>query len=74
MIVLSKKKILTWIGSVSIFIITLTFFNSFNTKQDTVQTVNLPVTNKVIILDAGHGVPDERIILLTQLNNNNLLR
>ena len=25
----------------------------------TVETVSLPVTNKVIVIDAGHGVPDE---------------
>ena len=65
MIILTKKKILTWIGALSIFIVTLTFFNSMNIKQETIETVNLPVTNKVIVLDAGHGVPDERKNLLT---------
>ena len=30
------------------------------TDKKTVQTVTLPVTNKVIVIDAGHGVPDER--------------
>lgn len=30
------------------------------TDNKTVQTVTLPVTNKVIVIDAGHGVPDER--------------
>ena len=29
------------------------------TDKETVQTVTLPVTNKVIVIDAGHGVPDE---------------
>ena len=29
------------------------------TDNKTVQTVTLPVTNKVIVIDAGHGVPDE---------------
>ena len=28
--------------------------------EDTVETVALPVSNKVIVIDAGHGVPDER--------------
>lgn len=32
-------------------------FSSQN--KDTVPTVSLPVSNKTIILDAGHGVPDE---------------
>lgn len=27
--------------------------------KETVQTVALPVSNKVIVIDAGHGVPDE---------------
>ena len=25
----------------------------------------LPITNKVVVIDAGHGLPDERIHLLT---------
>ena len=29
-------------------------------KEKTVETVSLPSTNKVIVLDAGHGKPDER--------------
>lgn len=29
------------------------------TDKKIVQTVTLPVTNKVIVIDAGHGVPDE---------------
>ena len=29
-------------------------------KRDTITTSSLPVTNKVIVLDAGHGKPDER--------------
>lgn len=30
-----------------------------NYQADTIPTVSLPVSNKVIVLDAGHGVPDE---------------
>ena len=60
MIVITKKKILTWISALSVFIITLTLFNASELKRETVQTVNLPVSNRVIILDAGHGKPDER--------------
>ena len=60
MIVITKKKILTWISALFVFIITLTVFNRSDLKKESVQTVNLPVSNKVIVLDAGHGVPDER--------------
>ena len=60
MIILSKKKILMALSALSILIVTVTLFNSTVVSPETVQTVNLPVTNKVIVLDAGHGVPDER--------------
>ena len=60
MIVITKKKILVWISALSVFIITLTIFNASELKKETVQTVNLPASNKVIVLDAGHGKPDER--------------
>lgn len=38
-----------------------TFAFSFRiaTEDKTVETVALPVTNKVIVVDAGHGIPDE---------------
>ena len=29
-------------------------------QEVTTETVALPVTNKVIVVDAGHGTPDER--------------
>lgn len=60
MIVLSRKKILLAISTLSIFIVTVTFMSSMITNPETVSTVNLPVSNKVIVIDAGHGVPDER--------------
>ncbi len=59
MIILYKKKILLTIGIISVFIFTymITAYNMSNTKTDdidveTVQTVALPVNNKIIILDA----------------------
>lgn len=67
MIILSKKKILYTIGIVSMFIFTymITAYNVSNSNKNdefdikTVQTVALPVDKKVIIIDAGHGKPDE---------------
>ena len=67
MIILEKRKILYTLGIITLFIFTymITGYNVSNNKNDsninveTVQTVALPVNNKVIILDAGHGVPDE---------------
>ena len=61
MIVLERKKILYTIGIITMFIFTymITGFNVQNSKKDnidvkTVQTVALPVNNKVVVLDAGH--------------------
>lgn len=67
MIILHRKKILLALGIITMFIFTyiITGYNVNNSKKDnkidleTVQTVALPVNNKVIILDAGHGIPDE---------------
>lgn len=58
MIVLNKKRLLL-ITSV-VFISIFTFMLSKQSNKDIVETVNLPVSGKTIILDAGHGVPDER--------------
>ena len=57
MIVMSRKRImlLTTIVFLSIFCCTIIT----DKKSDTVETVSLPVTNKTIVIDAGHGKPDE---------------
>ena len=58
MIVLSKKRIMI-VASV-IMVALFVFAIQTNTKNtNVVQTVALPVSNKVIVLDAGHGKPDE---------------
>ncbi|MDO5555549.1 MAG: hypothetical protein Q4G09_02525 [Clostridia bacterium] len=64
MIILNKKKILTILGIaiIFVFIYTITGFNLNNSSKNntkTIATVALPVDNKVIIIDAGHGIPDE---------------
>ncbi len=59
MIVIKKKRLI-WISTLlccSLCVVMLR--NSFDSPK-VVETVNLPVSNKVIVLDAGHGVPDER--------------
>ena len=57
MIILSKKRfgIISTILLISLFVFV---FQVASSKQ-TVQTVSLPVSNKVIVLDAGHGKTDE---------------
>ena len=61
MIVLNKKRLIL-IGS-CVFLSLFVFF--FTAKSNEVQdsyiaTVNLPVSGKTIVIDAGHGKPDER--------------
>ena len=57
MIVLSKKRIMIVIGTVMIAMFAFVFQTA--KVDNTVETVALPVSNKVIVLDAGHGKPDE---------------
>ena len=59
MIILRKKRLLL-IGSLLCLSLTVVSLKSAFVSPKTVTTVNLPVSNKVIVLDAGHGVPDER--------------
>ena len=59
MIILHKKRLIL-IGSLLCLSLTAISLKTAFTKPKTVETVNLPVSNKVIVLDAGHGVPDER--------------
>lgn len=41
---------------------------------ESIQVTTLPVSGKIVILDAGHGTPDERNSLLTLKNNIDLLQ
>ena len=64
MVVLNGRKILFVLGIITMFVFTyvVTIANTNNiSKNDikSVETVALPVDSKVIIIDAGHGVPDE---------------
>ena len=56
MLVLRKKRIL--FVALCIFIAMFSVMVSTQNNK-TIQTVSLPVSNKVVIIDAGHGVPDE---------------
>lgn len=57
MIVLSKKRIIATISMV--FVALFAFVIQKANVNKTIETVALPTTNKVIVIDAGHGVPDE---------------
>lgn len=57
MIILNKKRIL--LVSSFLCLAVLAFMIQKADTNKSVQTVALPVSNKVIIIDAGHGKPDE---------------
>lgn len=59
MIVLNKKRLLL-IGScvfLSLFVFLLT--TNDESQNTYISTVSLPVSGKTVVVDAGHGVPDE---------------
>ena len=62
--VLNGKKILFVLGVVAMFTLTyaMTIANTNSNSKgniESIATVAMPVDSKVIIIDAGHGVPDE---------------
>lgn len=56
MIVLRKKRIRLMILGVFVLVFGFAFISD---KKETVPTVSLPVSGKTIVIDAGHGKPDE---------------
>lgn len=58
MIILRKKRIINLLTVLTVCLV-ICFFQTSSINKKTVSTVALPVTNKVIVIDAGHGVPDE---------------
>ena len=61
MLILSKKRIAVMLCLVFISLYAFSFKipNDSNNINQTIQTVSLPVSGRTIIVDAGHGTPDE---------------
>lgn len=58
MIFIKKDKLV--LSTIFIFLSAMAFSLYEQTNyRSTIQTVTLPVTGKVIVIDAGHGIPDE---------------
>ena len=56
MLIMNKKRLSFIIITIMVSVISFVV----NSKQkNTIQTVSLPVSDKTIVLDAGHGYPDE---------------
>lgn len=61
MVIISKKRLGLILSLVLVSVCAFIIGNSMESELiESVPTVALPVSNKVIILDAGHGKPDER--------------
>lgn len=64
MIVINKKRIQIIATCLLIAIFAFVFqMGNITTKQEqekTIPTTATPVSGKTIVIDAGHGVPDER--------------
>ena len=60
MVVLNRKKISLVLAGIflSIFLFIFTADN-LNKDEEIAPTVSLPVSGKVIVIDSGHGRPDE---------------
>ncbi len=65
MMIIDKKRIKIILGCMLLAIFTFTFQianqkeNSNKIQEQTAQTTSTPVSGKTVVLDAGHGVPDE---------------
>ena len=59
MVVLNRKRIYIILACVVFSALIGVRGIEINKQANTVETVALPVSSKVIVLDAGHGVPDE---------------
>ena len=62
-----KRVFIIFFAFIISFSVYLAQNNTINPKReigDAVQVTSLPVSGKVVILDAGHGTPDEGVSLL----------
>jgi len=64
MIVIDKKKILKIVLCVFVVVFVFSFTLNKNDANNYIETVSLPVSGKTVVVDAGHGVPDEGDSLL----------
>lgn len=58
MLIIRKKKVVIMFSILSL-IVAACYVAIIPQKANSIETVSLPVSNKTIVLDAGHGIPDE---------------
>lgn len=63
MLVISKKRLSIILSCVFIGVFAFSFQianDDKNQNTNIVETTSTPVSGKTVVIDAGHGVPDER--------------
>ncbi|MBO4816034.1 MAG: hypothetical protein J5507_03830 [Clostridia bacterium] len=61
MIIFNKKRITLIITSIFLSIFAFIFtMDNYKSQEEYISTVSLPISGKTIVVDAGHGIPDER--------------
>ena len=72
MLVISKKRIQIILSCLIMALFAFSFQVAENNRgletKNTVETTSTPVSGKVVVLDAGHGKPDEGAFLLHKEN------
>lgn len=66
MLILKRKRIIIMMCMifVSLYAFSFKIANENVVEEETRETVSTPVSNRVVIVDAGHGSPDEGVSLL----------
>lgn len=59
-----KRKMIYFVSTMLLLIGGITIYTAILSENKTIETVSLPVSNKTVVLDAGHGKPDEGEYLL----------
>lgn len=59
MLILKKQRLIITLNLIILSLFAC-MYSIASQEKNTVSTVALPISNKVIVLDAGHGLPDER--------------
>lgn len=76
MVIINKKRIKIILSCILVGILAFIFqiadkkeiLQTDNlTQTNTLQTAATPVSGKVIVIDAGHGIPEKGTYLLTQI-------
>jgi hypothetical protein len=61
MFIIRGRRLINFILVVAIIVlVVIIVLTGKNNYSDFVDTVSLPVSGKTVVIDAGHGVPDER--------------